>query len=391
MKGNIEKRGPQVYRIRLDAGRDEKGRRVQRSVTVHGSKRDAERKLSELLQHANAGGIQQSCSMTVSDYMDYWLHHYVCTLSVSTQMDYRKVARLYVRPNIGRLLLRDVKPSHLQSLYAKLKATASSRTGKAISDTAVAHVHAVLSGAFRRAVGWRLIDFNPAKGVVAPQPAKSVKPVMSRESLSLLLEHLEGGEAGPRGLWVLLALSTGFRRGEVCGLRWQDVDMEKRVVRMVESTVSGPDGPIAKPGGKTPSARRSVVIPEYLVAAMERERRRQDDIRAALGPSWNTEGLVVVNSMGRRVDPTRVYDAHRSILRKLGLPHIALHGLRHSHATWLLEQNVHPKVVSERLGHSKTSITLDIYSHVLQGMQEEAARKMDDILKGVTRKEEHHG
>jgi integrase len=178
---------------------------------------------------------------------------------------------------------------------------------------------------------------------------------------------------------VILAVTTGLRRGELLGLRWQDVDLDggKLAVRQsLEQTRAG----LAFKQPKTQKGRRTVTLPPMTLEALRRHKAEQARERLLLGPAYADHGLVLAQADGRPLNPDEVTRAFKRLVKKVGIRSLSLHKLRHTHATLLLGANVHPKVVSERLGHATVGITLDTYSHVLPNLQEEAARKIDALL-----------
>ncbi len=385
MKGSIEKRGEKCYRLRVDLGLDTSGRRVQKSITVRGTRKDAEKRLAEIVNDMHRGTALPVRTMTVSQYLDHWLGTYVAKLAPRTYYNYRDYVELYIRPSLGRRLLQDLSPLHIQSFYTDLEQNARKRDGKPLSPTTIFHTHRVLKGALKRAVQWQLLMRNPAEAATAPRMAERPPRTLNIEQVAGLL-----GSARNTRLYlpILLALCTGMRRGEMAGLRWQDVNLERSLITIRQTLVCVTPGRVEFKAPKTRSGRRAVPIPSILVEELREELLRLGALRDALGPAYNPENVVICREDGRPVHPTTLYTAFQKLVVRLGLPRIALHDLRHSHATHLLELGVHPKVVSERLGHSDPALTLRVYSHVMANIQEEAAQQTDELLRGAINREE---
>jgi integrase len=180
---------------------------------------------------------------------------------------------------------------------------------------------------------------------------------------------------------LLVAVTTGMRRGELLALHWDDVDLEKGVlyIRRTMSKIAGYGYMESEP--KTRTGRRKVVLPDVAVEVLKEHRVRQDQIRSDAGEKWHEHGIVFCNNFGGFFNPDRLLKIFNKLLRDAGLLHMRFHDLRHSAATILLTSGVHPKVVQERLGHSTIAMTLDVYSHVLPSIQQEAADKIDDLFK----------
>ncbi|TDA65526.1 MAG: site-specific integrase [Clostridia bacterium] len=194
---------------------------------------------------------------------------------------------------------------------------------------------------------------------------------------------LAATEGTPLYVIVYLAVNTGLRRGELLGLKWEDVDMGVGVayIRRVLQKVGGHGYVFREP--KTPKSRRSVALAPSVVEVLKKHRARQAEEKLLMGEDYNDLGLVLAQPDGSPINPSTLSGQFRRLAAKAGLHGLRFHDLRHTHATLTLKAGVHPKIVSERLGHSSVGITLDTYSHVLPGLQEEAARKLDEQLFGT--------
>ena len=278
--------------------------------------------------------------------------------------------RLYIAPELGHRSLSRLAPQDLESLYGKLLA-------KGLSPRSVRLVHAVIHRALRQAERWSLVSRNVARLVDAPRPAAAEIRPFSPEEIRQLLTAAEGDRLG--ALYVL-AVTSGLRQGELFGLRWADVDLDSELVRVRQQLHHTRDGwTFTEP--KTRAGRRTVAIPRIAVAAMRQHRVRQNAERLRCGPAWEDLDLVFTNETGRPCERRNlVRQSFQPLLERAGLRRVRFHDLRHSAATLLLAEGVHPKVVQERLGHASISITMDTYSHVLPTMQAEAAAKLDSFF-----------
>jgi len=191
---------------------------------------------------------------------------------------------------------------------------------------------------------------------------------------------LRAAERSSLHLPILVAVVTGLRRGELLGLRWSDIEIgtgETSVQRTLEQTSEG----LRFKEPKTQKASRTVMMPAIAVEALKAHKVQQAEHRLMLGPAYEDHGLVFARDDGLPWPPDTFSTAFAALIRRSGLPHVRFHDLRHSHASQLLRQGVHPKVVSERLGHSTVKTTLDIYSHVVPGMQLDAAIGIDRAMR----------
>lgn len=238
-------------------------------------------------------------------------------------------------------------------------------------------VHRVLSQALQQAVRWQMLGKNPADAVEPPRPRKYNPPVLTPEQVDRLISVTEDN---PLRTLVRLAIMTGLRRGELLGLRWQDLDLESGVLRVFQSAqwISGQGWSFREP--KTRSSRRSVALGRTIIAELTEHRKRQLEQRLKLGSVYADLDLVFSTALGTPIDPSNLRREWERIRRAADLPSLRFHDLRHVHASLMLLRGVHPKVVAERLGHADVGITMNTYSHILPNLQEEAAADLDQLL-----------
>jgi integrase len=226
------------------------------------------------------------------------------------------------------------------------------------------------------AVRWGVIGTNPAAAVRPPRAPRPVLHVPDADTSAAILERVRGREVqGP----VVLALGTGMRLGEILALRWKDVDLERRVLR-VTATLSYVAGEFTFPQPKTSRARRSVDLPAFVVAFLKRHKRAQDEQKMRVRDMWEDYGTVLTDPIGLPIVPWSVSSDFRRVTKELELPRTRFHDLRHAHATELLGAGVHPKAVSERLGHSTVAFTMDVYSAVIPSLGRAAADAADQLF-----------
>ena len=307
-------------------------------------------------------------------YLTRWLNDEARrTIRQTTWDGYERLLRLHVIPEIGKTRLARLSPQDLSGCYERLLT-------KGLSPRYVQMAHAVIHRALRQAERWNLIGRNPADLVDAPRPLRAEIQPLLPDQITHLLEAARSDRL--EALYVL-ALTTGLRQGELLGLRWADIDIDARrltVRQQVQRTRAG--WVFTEP--KTTKSRRNVVLPAVATDALARHRVRQIEEQLRAGASWQSLDLVFTSRLGGPIEKQNL--ARRSfqpLLAGAGLPKIRFHDLRHSAATLLLTQGVHPKVVQERLGHANISVTMDIYSHVLPTLQQDAADRLDRFFAAV--------
>lgn len=308
--------------------------------------------------------------LTVGHYLQQWLESARPSLRPRTWTRHEQYVRLHAIPHVGKLPLARLGPQHLQRLYAeKLEA--------GLSPTSVAHLHAVLHRALVQATRWGLTARNVAALVSPPRVKRLEMRTLSPEQVNTLLEAARGDRL--EALYVL-AVTTGMRQGELLALRWRDVNLDAGTLQ-VTATLQQHSLALTEP--KTVASRRQVLLTKAAIAALRRHRVAQTEERLRLGPAWEDSDLVFANEVGRPVDARNLMRrSFYPLLAKAGLPQVRFHDLRHTAATLMLAQGVHPKIASEMLGHSQVAITLNLYSHVTPTMQRQAVDAMDAILRG---------
>jgi integrase len=380
MKGHIRPRGPGTWALVIDVGRDHTGKRRQKWHTVRGTKKDAERELAKLVNDLNSGGYVEQARMSLAEYLDQWLESYArSNTSPKTYERYRDLIRGHVGPALGGLPLTKVTPIQIQSFYSEALKSGRKDGKGGLSPQTVLHIHRVLHKALKQAVKWQMLMRNPSDAVEPPRPERTEMTALDQKGIALLLQAVDGTRMY---MPVLLAITTGLRRGEILALRWKDLDLENArisVRQSVEQTAAG----LRFKAPKTAKGRRVVAMPEYLVDALRAHRARQAELRLRLGNEFNTLGLVCPRDDGEPWLPNTFTPMFAKLAEAAKID-VRFHDLRHTHATQLLEQGIHPKIVSERLGHATIAITLDTYSHVLPDMQEGAAKAIDMAIRAAT-------
>jgi integrase len=386
-RGSIVNRGPKRWAIVIELDRDGSTRRRQKWHAVKGTRLDAERERTRLLHQIDNSTYAEPTKMTVGAWLDRWLaDHARPTVGARTLDGYTMIVEKYLKPRLGALVLAKLRPAHIAAYHGAMLADGRRRRPKGhagplgLSARSVLHHHRVLGEALRRAVKLQLLAVNPCDAVDPPRPVMVEAKVLDGAGMAALLAAAEGMRLH---VPILAALLTGLRRGELLGLAWSDVDLDRgtlRVRRSLQQVLGEP--PFFKPP-KTDRGRRAVHLPVPLVEALRHHEVAQKAERLRLGDVYDNQDLVFPAADGRPWSPVAFTHAFVDLARRPGVPRVRFHDLRHSHATALLIAGIHPKVVSERLGHSTVNITLDLYSHVLPGLDEDAAKRAGDALEAA--------
>jgi integrase len=377
----VGKRGER-WHVFYDRPRDPiTGRRRKTSKGPFPTKKAAQVWLTKQLADMQTGLFVEPSRQTLGEFLREWLDALPTrALRPNTEHGYRQTITKHVlNRDVASVQLQRLSPEHLNRLYGDL-------TSAKLSARSVRYVHMILRQALRDAERWGRIVKNPANLATPPaasaaaRDAQQARAAWSAQEVRTFLASVE--EDRLRTLWLLL-LTTGLRRGEALGLRWRDVDLVVRSLSVAQ-TLTDVGAELVFSSPKTTKGSRSVALDETTVEALKAHRRRQAQEQLVYGPDYEDSGLVFRNEDGSPISPNALSNHWKHVVKAAKVPKLRLHDLRHTHATLALAANVHPKVVSERLGHSTISITLDTYSHAIPAMQEEAAERVASLVFGAT-------
>ena len=372
-RGNIQKRG-NAYSVIVYLGKDPATGKEKRKRCTFPTLREAERFVHQFYAHGGAVAPPNT-RVRLGDFLEQWLRDYASgAVAPKTFRTYQDIIRKHIIPAVGLTPLSRLTPQAIQGFLSdKLKA--------GLSPTSVRHIYTVLHVALKHGVKWGLIVRNPCDLADPPRRRQEEMRVWDEEQVRLFLA--EARRSSRYYVLYLAAILTGMRQGELLGLRWQDVDLAYGIASVRQTFYRLAGQQIFKEP-KSAKSRRTVALPPILVEELRKVREQQAQNREALGDMFEDNDLVFCQYNGKPLHATNVIrrDFRRTIERA-GVPRIRFHDLRHCHATHLLRYGVNVKVVQERLGHSTPDITLQRYSHVLPGMQEEAARLIAEKILGT--------
>lgn len=372
MRGNVRQRAKGTWTLTIELPPDPAtGKRRQGYETVRGTKRDALRRLNDLQADVNKGEYVTPGRMTVGSFLDQWLDSHVATTTrATTDHEYVGYARRYIRPKLGHLPLNKLQASHIQEPLADMNQ-------KGLSPQTVRHCRAILKNALGKAVKWGLLHRNPADGTTPPRPDKRKMRALTPDEVELLLS------AAQQSNWympIFLSLWTGMRRSELLGLRWRDVDLVLGTIHVALAMHRLKGGLTIYEEPKSRWGRRSLPMPPSLTILLRDHSTRREATCRSMGSSLDLDEQILMWPDGRSMLPNSLSHAFSRIAQKAGLTGVRLHDMRHSHASLMLREGVPAKVIQERLGHASISTTMDLYAHLLPGIQEEAAIKFDRAM-----------
>lgn len=423
---SIRKRS-KTYQVSVSNGRDSRGKQIIESATFVPDPGKTEKQNQKALERfavefeakVKAGKYLDGEKLTFQSFVPIWHKDYAeMQLEETTLQLYDHLLRLHILPAIGNIKLAKILPAHLNKLYNQLAVERKDGKDGGYAPKTIKHVHNLISSIFSMAIKWNIVTDNPCDRVVPPKQIPACDKVkyftveqteifiglLDQRYTSTYRSHDRIDDTGIAyhvdeytetrtvptqfKLFYLLAIYCGMRRGEILALEWSDLDFSNNSISITKSTTIANGKPITKTP-KTKASIRKISVPAFLMELARNYRREQLQYRLSLGSEWVGENYVFIQANGKQMHPDTPYNKFKSIIRCYNahiikeeekLPEISLHGLRHTSATLMISQNVDIRTVSNRLGHAQTSTTLDIYSHALQKMDEQASSALDTLL-----------
>jgi integrase len=379
MKGHIRERSPGHWAIVLEQRDPATGKRKRKWHSFTGTKREAQIECARLISEMRGGTYVEPSKLTFAQFLERWLDDAKPRISPRTYERYSEIVRKNIIPALGSVYLTKLRPTQIAGAYSAALASGR-RDGKGgLAPSTIIYLHRIIRQSLGQAVRWELLVRNPADAV---DPPKAERRTLSTYDMDQTADLLEALRETRLRLPVLIAVMCGLRRGEIVALRWKHIDLAAGKMAVIESAEQTAAGVRYKPpkSGKG----RSVALSEMVVAELRQHRLAQAEELLRLGVRQSDSTFVYTQQDGAPVQPRSLSQMWAAT--ETGLPRVPFHNLRHTHATHMLTAGVHPKVASERLGHSRVGITLDLYSHVLPGMQEDAAARIDMVFQIAKKK-----
>lgn len=360
-------------------GRETDGRRRYLTRTIHGNKRFAEDALRDLLIEAGRGD-QVVTDSTLADLVQKWRPIAELNLSPTTWREYDRLLEKRILPRFGRTKVRAIRAADIDGFYAELQRQGGGTGGEPLGAQSIQHIHALLRRLLNQAVLWGWIPTSPVTRATPPRVIRFDLTIPPPEDVSRLVAAAEERDRS-FACFLRLAAVTGARRGELCALRWNDLNIKAATLNIARSVVGQRNDDLIEKGTKTNSSRRISLDPatlSSLIAHRDRHVARAEEF----GVKLPAEAFVFSDSADCATPwrPNRVTLAFRRICDRLEVSNVRLHDLRHFAATRLLGAGVPVKTVSARLGHANAATTLNVYAHFLESSDETAAQVLGDLL-----------
>jgi len=369
MKGSIRQLTPKSFQLQIYTGKTLDGRPKRYFETVRGRKGDAQKRLNELLVSLEKGVPTPQGKLTVGELLDQWLAGYVkANCSQRTYDGYESIIIHHLKPNLGAIKLKDLHAQMINTYYGQACEKLSART--------VHHFHRVLYKALKYAVELDLIGRNPCANAHPPRPVDKPMRTLTLSEAELLLDRVQGSKYYPI---IYTALSTGMRQAELLGLRWRDLDLDMMSIS-VSQVLYKRHGIYTFKQPKTEHSRRRIYMTPKLASYLREYKKEREILYLERDHILGLDDLVFANPDGKPFNPSVLSHDFERLVKRIGLAGVRFHDLRHSFASLMLLQGANPKVISEALGHASVGFTLQVYSHIIQDMQEKAMNLLDKVL-----------
>lgn len=387
MAGNIIDMGNGKYRLRVSNSFDINGKRKYYNKTVScSSMREAEKELAKFITSIDGGCTYSANKLTLNEFSKQWLETYVKpNLSPTTYQSYKEKLDMHILPYLGGKRLDKIKPLDIDNLYNLLSTKLTNRKDedgkfKTLSLTSIHRVHEILSSLFNNAARWDLVPYNPCTKVIKPKYRRTKMTCYDEETSKRLINTLLAKAPIKYKCFIILAILGGFRRGEIVGLHWNDIDFKNHKITINRSAYYLSGNGVNEKTPKTDSSVRTVVVPKICFELLKQWRAEQGKIRLALGDKWCGSENIFTTDDGSIMNPATGPKWFSEFLRKNNFPHIRFHDLRHTFATLLISMNIDVQTVSHKLGHASATTTMNFYVHNLESTDKASAALLEDML-----------
>lgn len=372
--GHIDPRknkdGSISYQLVVEVERDPlTGKRRRYYKTVRGTKKEANAALRKLITDCESGGVAAPSAMKIEDWMAQWLSLYLPNIEPTTRDSYEEKIRNYIIPGLGKIQLKSLKTENIQRWVNDLST-------RGLSPKTIRNAYNNLNAALKKACVLRMIPYNPCDGVELPKLEHYEAKIYDADDINIALEKAKGTDMY---LIIFLLAMVGLRRGELLGLKWEKIDLEKRKLYVLESRVLAKGETVTK-SPKTKAGIRTITLGAEVVAELKTAKMEYFKDRTELGAAFHDHGYVIRKKNGDPYRPDSITQKWERFLEKNNLPKIRLHDLRHSNATMLAAAKVNQVTIQKRLGHSDITTTMRYYTHMLPAMDADAADTLDEMI-----------
>jgi integrase len=382
--GHIRRRGKNSWELKFEGGtRDAAtGRRKIQYVSFRGTKRQAQIKLAELIAAVGTGAYVGPTKLTVAEHVCARIDHWEASgaISARTAQRYRQLSDGQIIPHIGARIVQKLATLDIERWHVTLKTGGRHRGNGGVAPRTVVHAHRLLSHALDDAIRHGVLPRNVARLQPPPKVQAGERAILNRDGIVTIIARLRGQDVYAR---AILALFTGLRLGEILALRWRNVDLDTKVITVREALEETKAHGLRFKAPKSQAGRRDIGLPDIVVDVLREHRRQQLELRLVLGIGKPpADALVFPTLKGEPQTPSAVSRSWGLVAAGLGMPEITFHGLRHTHASQLIDAGVDIVTISKRLGHASPDVTLRVYAHLFRRDDDKAASAINAALAG---------
>lgn len=368
------------WEARLTVGHDPgTGKQIQRSFSGK-TQKEVREKMQAAAVSVNEGTYKEPSKMTVGEWLDIWLKDYLGAVKPMTEINYTQHVKNHIKPALGAVKLESLNAPTIQNFYNSLGKSQGKKSG--LSGKTVRCIHGVLHKALQQAVKIGYLRSNPTEACELPKVVrKEIKP-LDNDAINAFLKAIKGH---PFEALFILTLFTGLRRGEVCGLTWDCVDLDNGSIFINKQLqgIPGESGKFRLVSSKNGKGRH-IALPPSVTTLLKQHKVHQNKDRLLAGSLWEDTGFVFTNEVGNHLSPHTVYHSYKRVVESIGLPNARFHDLRHSYAVAAIQAGDDIKTIQSNLGHATAAFTLDVYTHVTDAMQKASADRMEKYIKDVS-------
>ncbi len=334
------------------------------------TQKDCREWIKETLKKIDGGLTFEGTQITLERFMEGWLNGKKISRRPGTVHSYRRIAERDILPLMGGMRLKDILPGHVKQLYGKMVAE-----GKGARTIQLVHV--ILHCALEQAVRENILGRNPLDAIERPRVETAEFQILNEEQVRQFMIFASGS---PYATLFHLALTSGMRKGELLGLKWPDVNWDRCVINVHRQLQTVPGQGYCLVAPKTKAGLRQIKLGQGTMAQLEAHRKQQELIKEGVKDKWQENEMIFTTGIGTYLDQAKVSKELKRILTKAGLPNIRFHDLRHTSISFQLEMGTSLNTVQQRAGHSKASVTSDIYGHTLEHSQDVAAERIEEMV-----------
>ena len=361
------------WEVTVEIGTHKRKRKSKRFKT----KKEAQQWAASMELKKRDGLIIDAKNYTLKNLLKEWLNEYVSDKSPTTYDSYNMIVTAHIVPALGKIKLKDLHSRHIKNYINEKSEDGKINSSGGLSGTTLLHHYHVFSSAFKYARKWSIMNHNPLDKIDPPKKSGYKAEYLSKNQIDHLLKTAKEISQWTYN-FIYLAFKTGMRRGELLGLKWPNIEFNRKKISVRNNIVKTVNNTALEKSPKSLDGVRPIIVSDDVIDLLKKIRTIQLERKKNLG--FEDENYIFCMDNGKKVIPRTAYNRYTKVFKAAKLSNFNFKSLRHTHATYMLQAGVHPKIVQERLGHSSIEVTLNIYSHVIPSLQKTAVAEFENYL-----------